>query len=601
MLYKLLSYLNLDLDDIFEEFVNLNLDAANSQCDMCLERYKTLYTSNFPESGENSWKYFLVGKLITRSNIHNSININMIKAVFPRENLLELRFETKSIAYSFLEVFKKERADRLLAEYTKSLAPDTFSSISDRSIQEFMLLQYAKYLSSNENSLKDLLDKFKSVLDKRSRGKFLLEFLKASLNGKGSEYGKEYLNQFRECFFHDNRLINQSKIRLFNLLFQPEVDIPFDVYHAFEPNLLKTFTHPKIRLSGYIITHSVIESDRMDYFRDILKSIKSQSKELFTKEDSHSKTPIELIFKHQRGEMLSELLKYMSNQEDFDLLNVMKDTILSSDKNIKFFLDIVTRLENKDVEKSFYSILSVDQLTTCVQVCPEIRISDSFQQTVKTLLLSKIDEDQKSLFSDYLIQFRLPVTFLEKFKEALEVKDPIYTIIIDRYIHLSQNSRYRIFRDENGVFHKPSFNKNFNEITEYKDDGNHILLSQVNDFIKAFLMYRVDTQGSFVDDKTLFICAIDLVSPIEVVLNTQGNNGSCLSVRSALQLLTSDNPDNPDNDPFTREVIVFLNPYFTLPNEYLDSIYSYEGIYKEFELMIGEAAENTRIVKVTQI
>ena len=601
MLYKLLSYLNLDLDDIFEEFVNLNLDAANSQCDMCLERYKTLYTSNFPESGENSWKYFLVGKLITRSNIHNSININMIKAVFPRENLLELRFETKSIAYSFLEVFKKERADRLLAEYTKSLAPDTFSSISDRSIQEFMLLQYAKYLSSNENSLKDLLDKFKSVLDKRSRGKFLLEFLKASLNGKGSEYGKEYLNQFRECFFHDNRLINQAKIRLFNLLFQPEVDIPFDVYHAFEPNLLKTFTHPKIRLSGYIITHSVIESDRMDYFRDILKSIKSQSKELFTKEDSHSKTPIELIFKHQRGEMLSELLKYMSNQEDFDLLNVMKDTILSSDKNIKFFLDIVTRLENKDVEKSFYSILSVDQLTTCVQVCPEIRISDSFQQTVKTLLLSKIDEDQKSLFSDYLIQFRLPVTFLEKFKEALEVKDPIYTIIIDRYIHLSQNSRYRIFRDENGVFHKPSFNKNFNEITEYKDDGNHILLSQVNDFIKAFLMYRVDTQGSFVDDKTLFICAIDLVSPIEVVLNTQGNNGSCLSVRSALQLLTSDNPDNPDNDPFTREVIDFLNPYFTLPNEYLDFIYSYEGIYKEFELMIGEAAENTRIVKVTQI
>ena len=122
----------------------------------------------------------------------------------------------------------------------------------------------------------------------------------------------------------------------------------------------------------------------------------------------------------------------------------------------------------------------------------------------------------------------MPVTFLEKFKEALDGKDPIYTIIIDRYIHLSQNSRYRIFRDENGVFHKPSFNKNLKKITEYKDDGNHILLSQVNNFINAFLIHGVATKSSNISNEDIFSCPVTMY-PIDIVLNTQRNNGSCLS------------------------------------------------------------------------
>ena len=254
---------------------------------------------------------------------------------------------------TFNELLMKENADRLLAEYTQSLTPESFSNISDQLSQEFMLLQYAKYLSSNENSLKDLLDKFQSVLDKRPREMFLSDFLKVSLNDKGSLFLKNFLNQLNERFSNNQTLMKKARIQVFNLLFTPDIEIPFDVYKAFDPSLSSPFDRPYHNHFGFTIAHKVVSRNAVNYFKGILTNITSENKEVLTKEDSHSNTPIELIFKHQRGEMLSELLKYMSNQEDFDLLNVMKDTIFSSDKNIKFFLGIVTRLENKDVQKIF--------------------------------------------------------------------------------------------------------------------------------------------------------------------------------------------------------------------------------------------------------
>ena len=73
MLYKLLSFLNLDLDGIFNKFINSNLDITNSQSDTFLDMYKRLYVSLYPKSSKNSWRYNLVGKLITRSKIMNPL------------------------------------------------------------------------------------------------------------------------------------------------------------------------------------------------------------------------------------------------------------------------------------------------------------------------------------------------------------------------------------------------------------------------------------------------------------------------------------------------------------------------------------------------
>ena len=169
----------------------------------------------------------------------------------------------------------------------------------------------------------------------------------------------------------------------------------------------------------------------------------------------------------------------------------------------------------------------------------------------------------------------------------------IYTECVDRYIQLSENERYSIFRDENGVFHKPSLNKKFNKIEEYEDDGNHILLSQANEFITFFLMYGVDVHKcSNGNREDLFNCVID-DEPIEVVLNTQGNNGSCLSSSAAKTLLYS---NHSYIDPSNREPIDVKFPFFKLPKEYIEFIQKYTGVDKELEAMRVDQRVSTSVL-----
>ena len=89
---------------------------------------------------------------------------------------------------------------------------------------------------------------------------------------------KNVLNQLNERFSDNKMLMNKVTVQVCNLLFKPGVDIPFDVYKTFDPTLLKTFRNPNTNLSGYIITHRVVESNRIDYFKDILKVIQVKIK-----------------------------------------------------------------------------------------------------------------------------------------------------------------------------------------------------------------------------------------------------------------------------------------------------------------------------------
>ena len=147
--------------------------------------------------------------------------------------------------------------------------------------------------------------------------------------------------------------------------------------------------------------------------------------------------------------MFSVLLNYMASEQDFNLLNVIKDTILSSDENLKLFFDTVRDLSIKN-RLYIYSELPEELFAW---------FENSKPHSFRMLSEAANSDTLRPLAIKFLkrspLQFQSVV--FERFHSTASHRLSIYQSFND-FISLSDQAQYEIVRST------------FNKGTEYTQD-----------------------------------------------------------------------------------------------------------------------------------